>query len=71
VPRSVAAFEVANLACVAEAIVAGATARLESRGSHTRADFPSKDDAQRGRYVQLGAEPPRFVGLRETEESRS
>jgi len=71
VPRSVAAYEVANLACVAGAIVTGATARLESRGSHTRADFPSKDDAQRGRYVQLGAEPPRFVALRETEESSS
>lgn len=70
VPRSVAAYEVANLAAVAAAIVAGATARLESRGSHTRVDFPAKDDAQRGRYVQLGGDVPRFVALRESEESR-
>jgi aspartate oxidase len=71
VPRSVAAYEVANLAAVAAAIVAGARARLESRGSHSRADFPAKDPAQRGRYVQLGSDPPRFVALRESEESRS
>ena len=71
VARSVAAYEVANLAAVAAAIVAGASARLESRGSHARADFPSRDDAQRGRYVQLGVEPPRFVALRETEEAQS
>ena len=70
VPRSVTAYEVANLAAVAAAIVAGATARLESRGSHTRVDFPTKDNAQRGRYVQLGGDPPRFVALRESEESR-
>ena len=71
VSASVAAYEVANLAAVAAAIVAGATARLESRGSHARADFPATDDAQRGRYVQLGSDPPRFVALRESEESRS
>ena len=71
VPRSVAAYEVANLAAVASAIVAGATARLESRGSHARADYPAKDDAQRGRYVQLGGDPPRFVALHGTEESTS
>ena len=71
VPRSVAAYEVANLVAGGAAIVAGATARLESRGSHARADFPTKDDAQRGRYVQLGGEPPSFVALRGTEESPS
>ena len=71
VPRSVAGFEVANVATVASAIVAGAAARLESRGSHARADFPAKDDAQRGRYVQLGGDRPRFVALRETEETAS
>ena len=71
VPRSVAAYEVANLVAVAAAIVAGATVRLESRGSHSRADFPAKDDAQRGRYIQLGRDQPRFVALRESEESRS
>src|SRR5260221_13205084 len=67
---SVAAYEVANLATVASAIVAGATSRIESRGSHARADFPTKVAAQRGRYVQLGTRAPRFVALRER-ESRS
>ena len=62
--RSVAAYEVANLTTVASAIVAGATARLESRGSHARADFPATDAAQRGRYVQLAGDAPRFVALR-------
>jgi len=57
------AYEVANLVTVASAIVAGATARQESRGAHTRADFPERDDAQLGRYVHVGAQPPRFVPL--------
>ena len=61
VGNTVAAFEVANLAVVAASIVAGATARLESRGAHTRADFPATEPAQRGRYVQTGSEAPRFV----------
>jgi L-aspartate oxidase len=34
------AWELANLAVVAGALVAAATAREESRGAHTRADFP-------------------------------
>jgi L-aspartate oxidase len=63
VERTVAAFEVANLAVVAAAIVAGATARLESRGSHTRADYPATEPAQRGRYVQTGSESPHFVAM--------
>ena len=77
VEHSVAAYEVANLTDVASAIVAGANARLESRGSHARADFPATDDAQRGRYVQFGDDAARFVALRagrfapENEEWRS
>jgi L-aspartate oxidase len=37
------AWELANLADVAAALVAAATAREESRGAHTRADFPDTD----------------------------
>jgi L-aspartate oxidase len=63
VDPTTAAFEVANLTTVASAIVVGATARHESRGAHTRADFPATDDAQLGRYVHVAGEPPRFVPL--------
>jgi L-aspartate oxidase len=72
VEPTVAAYEVANVAAVAAAIVTGATARLESRGSHARADFPTIDPGQRGRYVQTAGESPRFVPARhESEEFRS
>ena len=47
----VAAAEVRNLATVAGAVVAAATARTESRGCHWRADFPGEDPAQRRRLV--------------------
>jgi L-aspartate oxidase len=47
----VAAAEVRNLATVAGAVVAAATARTESRGCHWRADFPEEDPAQRRRLV--------------------
>ena len=43
--------ELANLADVARALVAAATAREESRGAHTRTDFPETDPAGRIRYV--------------------
>ena len=44
--RSGADFgEVANLLVVAMAVVAGATARMESRGGHRRSDYPSTDPA--------------------------
>jgi L-aspartate oxidase len=46
-----AAAEVRNLATVAAAVVAAATARTESRGCHWRADFPEEDPAQRRRLV--------------------
>lgn len=39
------ALELKGTLDVAEAIVAGALAREESRGSHSRTDFPKRDDA--------------------------
>jgi succinate dehydrogenase / fumarate reductase flavoprotein subunit len=39
------ALELAHLLEFSECIVAGALAREESRGSHTRRDFPERDDA--------------------------
>lgn len=39
-----AALEVENLIDLAEVIVAGASARTESRGAHSRRDFPQRDD---------------------------
>ena len=50
--------EVRNLSMVARALVVAATAREESRGAHTRTDFPVTDPAQRYRLVLLGAERP-------------
>jgi L-aspartate oxidase len=46
--------EVANLATVGRALVAAATAREESRGAHTRSDFPTTSDAFRCRLVVHG-----------------
>jgi L-aspartate oxidase len=45
------ACEVRNLATVAAALVAAATAREESRGCHTRTDFPSTSPALARRFV--------------------
>src|SRR5581483_1512060 len=46
-----AGHELRNLATVAQAIVAAASAREESRGAHTRTDFPDTADAFRVRLV--------------------
>jgi L-aspartate oxidase len=43
--------EVRNLADVAATIVAAATARTETRGAHTREDFPATDPALRARFL--------------------
>ena len=51
--------EVRNLAIVARALVVAATAREESRGAHTRTDFPLTDPAQRYRLVLLAASSAR------------
>jgi L-aspartate oxidase len=48
------AREVANLATVAQALVAGAAAREETRGSHSRADFPERRDDLAVRFVVGG-----------------
>jgi succinate dehydrogenase / fumarate reductase flavoprotein subunit len=40
------ALETGNMLELAEAIVVGAIARTESRGAHSRVDFPKRDDAQ-------------------------
>ena len=47
-------IELANLATVAWALLRAATEREESRGAHTRTDFPATDDAQRHRLVFTG-----------------
>jgi L-aspartate oxidase len=61
--RSAATYEVLNLLRVSRAIVAAALAREESRGAHTRADFPETSDALAGRFALRGARSPEFVPL--------
>jgi L-aspartate oxidase len=46
--------EVANLLAVSRALVASALAREESRGTHTRLDFPAADPTWLGRLVITG-----------------
>jgi L-aspartate oxidase len=50
-PHDRAGHELANLVDVARSLVAAATAREESRGAHTRTDFPDAVPAGRVRYV--------------------
>jgi L-aspartate oxidase len=50
-PGGPGANELRNLASVAAALVAAATARTESRGAHARSDFPESSDDHRVRYV--------------------
>jgi L-aspartate oxidase len=61
--RSIATYEVLSILRVSRAIVAAATAREESRGSHARSDFPRTSDALAGRFVVRGAGVPQFVPL--------
>jgi L-aspartate oxidase len=61
--RRVPMYEVLNVVRVARAIVDAATAREESRGSHTRRDFPAPSDRSVGRFVVRGAQAPSFVLL--------
>ena len=42
--RVVAALELGNMLDVAETVVASGLERRESRGSHTRKDYPERDD---------------------------
>jgi L-aspartate oxidase len=46
--------EVRNLATVAQGLIAAAIAREESRGAHTRTDFPDTSDDLRLRFVISG-----------------
>ena len=55
----------ANLLAVSRALVAGGLAREESRGTHTRLDFPETSDDFLGRFVFAGAPEPGFVRLPE------
>ncbi|HWS47186.1 MAG TPA: L-aspartate oxidase, partial [Acidimicrobiia bacterium] len=61
--RAIASYEVINLLRVSRTIVAAAQAREESRGAHTRSDFPNTADALAGRFVVRGSAAPVFVAL--------
>ncbi len=55
--------EVRNLVTVSTALVDAARARTESRGTHTRLDFPDASSEFLGRFVFGAATQPRFVTL--------
>jgi L-aspartate oxidase len=57
--------EVANLLAVSRALVDAALAREESRGTHTRLDFPDVDPRFLGRFVFEHGDTPTFVRLPE------
>jgi succinate dehydrogenase / fumarate reductase flavoprotein subunit len=44
-------IETTNLLDLAETIVVGGIARTESRGAHSRRDFPNRDDANWGKHT--------------------
>jgi aspartate oxidase len=52
--RGSASWELTNLVEVARAVLATAAARWESRGAHSRSDFPRQDPAFRCRLVLRG-----------------
>ena len=55
--------EESNLLAVSTALVRAATARCESRGTHTRSDFPESSTEYLGRFVFSGDPAPEFVRL--------
>jgi L-aspartate oxidase len=57
-----ASYELRNLLTVARSLVASALAREESRGTHTRLDFPETSAALAGRFFGAGDDPT-FVPL--------
>jgi L-aspartate oxidase len=59
--------ESANLLTVSTALVRAATARRESRGTHTRADFPESSSEYLGHLVFSDNPAPAFVPLAESE----
>jgi len=60
-----ATWEVRNLLEVAAVLVHAAAAREESRGAHTRSDFPERSDGFLGRLVVSEGALPVFVPLPE------
>ena len=54
---SPAEAELANLVEVGTALLAAAGARKESRGAHTRTDFPATEERLRHRFVIYGSTP--------------
>jgi len=63
--------ESANLHVVSTVLVRAATARRESRGTHTREDHPEASPAFLGRLVFDGAPAPEFAPLESTEREPS
>jgi L-aspartate oxidase len=51
---SVASGELANLVQLADALLKSASARTESRGAHSRSEFPARDPAWRTRLIHHG-----------------
>lgn len=62
--------EVSNLRDVSVALVAAALAREESRGTHTRLDFPETSSEFLGRFVFAAQRDPQFIRLTETATAR-
>ena len=54
-PTSTAGGELRNLATVADALLAAATERTESRGSHVRAEHPDRDERWQRRIIHGGS----------------
>ena len=46
--------ELTNLTSLALAVTTAALARTESRGAHSRVDFPDRDETQRRRVIVRG-----------------
>jgi L-aspartate oxidase len=55
--------EEANLVAVSGALVRAATIRRESRGTHTRLDYPEASPEFLGRLVSIGSDDPELVPL--------
>jgi L-aspartate oxidase len=62
--------EVRNLVTVSTALVDSARSRTESRGTHTRVDFPEPSPELLGRFVLAGPADSSFVALPEPEPAR-
>jgi L-aspartate oxidase len=61
--------EIRNLVTVSSALVDAARARTESRGTHTRLDFPEPSSDFLGRFVFGSGEQPSFVPIPEQERA--